>query len=96
MLGLYLYTLIIGHKSCNNYVKDARSVSLYPYNRSQIVQYVNSILVYKIKKTLKKKLPNFVTNNVLFVVVSVFFFKKRTQQQQDKVGIAQLVYFFTL
>jgi len=53
MLGLYLYTLIIGHKYCS------------------ILSILNQL-------TLKKKLQNFVTNNVLFRQ------KIKTQQQQNK------------
>jgi len=41
--------------------KDAISVSLYPYNRSQILQYVR----YTKKLTLQKELQHFVTNNEL-------------------------------
>jgi len=41
-------------------LKDAKSVSLYPYNRSQILQYVK----YTKKLTLNKELQNFETNNV--------------------------------
>jgi len=52
------------------YVKDARSVSLYPHNRSQIMQYVKSGLSINEnrepwlsilnKLTLQKKLQNLV------------------------------------
>jgi len=65
------------HKNSSTFViiKDARSVSFYPYNRSQILQYVISILN---KLTFYKELQTFVTNNV-------FFDKKvKTQQQQSK------------
>ena len=41
-------------------VKDARSVSLYPYKRSHFLLFVK----YK-KVALQKKLQNFVTNNVV-------------------------------
>ena len=40
--------------------KDARIVSLYPYNQSQILQNVK----YNKKLTLQKDLQNFVTNSV--------------------------------
>jgi len=49
-----------GFSSFEN-VKDASSVSLYPYLRSQILQYVISKLN---KLTLYKELQTFVTNNV--------------------------------
>ena len=55
--------------------KDARSVSLYPYTRSQILQYVKYILN---KLTLLKDLQTFVTNKV-FVHETV-----KTQEQQTK------------
>jgi len=49
------------------------SVSLSPYNRSQILQYVKYTKIL----TLHNKLKNFVTNNV-------FLDKKvKTQQQQN-------------
>ena len=38
-----------------NSVKDARSVSLYPYNRSQILQYVK----YSIKINIAKRIAKF-------------------------------------
>jgi len=41
-------------------VKDARSVSLYPYKQSHFLLFVK----YK-KVALQKKLQNFVTNNVV-------------------------------
>ena len=42
-------------------IKDARSVSLYTYNWSQL-QYIKYTIVNNL--TLKQKLPNCVTNNV--------------------------------
>ena len=43
------------------HVKDARSVSLYQYNRSQnLISYMLNLLN---KLTLQRKLQNFVTNN---------------------------------
>ena len=40
--------------------KDARSVSLYPYNRSQICQYVKNTKSVNIEK----EMANFLTNKV--------------------------------
>ena len=59
--------------------KDARSVSLYPYNQSQILQQVK----YTNKLTLQKELQNVVTNNV-------FLEKKKHQQNQNKSNIKTL------
>jgi len=39
--------------------KDARSVSLYPYNRSKIWQYIN----YATQINIAKGIANIVTNN---------------------------------
>jgi len=50
-----------GQLNTQSTIKDARSVSLYPYIRSQILQML-SILN---KLTLKKDLQKFVTNKVL-------------------------------
>ena len=55
-------------------LKDPSSVSLYPYNRSQKLQYVYVLNAL----TLQKKLQTVVTNNV-------FLDKKvKPQQQQNK------------
>ena len=53
-VNIFIHVLLI--------FKDARSVSLYPYNRSQIVQYCKYT---KKTITLQKELQNFVINNVL-------------------------------
>jgi len=50
ILAQYLYLL----------VKDARSVSLYPYNQSQICKMLSKLN----ELTLQKDLQNIVTNNV--------------------------------
>ena len=44
------------------YFKDARSVSLYPYNQSQNWQKFKYGIINKL--TLQKDLQNFVTNSV--------------------------------
>ena len=55
------------------YIKDARSVSLYPYNRSQILQHVKHTTSINITKEIAKFCDN------------VFWIKKvKTQQQQQQ------------
>jgi len=57
--------------------KDARSVSLFPYKRSQSFYYICMLSILN-KLTLYKELQTFVTNYV-------FLDKKvKTQQQQNK------------
>jgi len=56
------------------FIKDARSIYLYPYSRSQRMQYVK----YTKKITLQKDLQNCVTNNVFLDKT------KNTQQQPNK------------
>jgi len=62
--------------SINTYIlfKGARSVSLYPYNRSQILQYVKYTKYIKITKGIAK----------LCEKRCVFGQKVKTQQQQNK------------
>jgi len=73
MQGLYLYTLIIGHK----YVNMLKMLGLYLYTLIIGHKSVNMLSILN-KLTLKKELQNFVTNNV--------FLDKHfwTQQQQYK------------
>ena len=54
--------------------KDARSASLYPNNRSQILQCAK----YTNKLTMQKEMQNFVANNVFWDK------KKKTLHQETK------------
>jgi len=66
----WLRTKAITQHFSNKSFKDARSVSLYHYNRSHVLQYIKYTKLINIKRN-----QSFVTNNVLF---------KKIQQQQNK------------
>ena len=57
--GIFSSLSLLGIKIEVNF-KDARSVYLYPYNRSQILEYVT----YTTNINIAKGLQNSVTNNV--------------------------------
>ena len=71
ILQVYFATISLNHLVS---IKDARSVFLYPYKRSQILQYVKYTKWIKIAKEIAKCCDK----------KSVFAKKVKTQQQQNK------------